>query len=415
MSGLVVDAERCVGCKRCVRACAFGGIVVEGRLARPTDACTICGSCVEACPVQALSIDRGRAAAGDGTGADASVCRDIWVVAQLDAAGAVLPVTFELIAKARELASCQRCQRGQSLLAERRVVAVLAEGAAAESRALQLIAAGVDEVLRCRDGRFPSADTALLATLIAELARERYPETVLFGATALGRELAPRVAVLLQTGLTADCTELSIDAETGLLRQTRPAFGGNLMATIECPVHRPQMATVRPGVFPVAGDACAQRTGDVAPGTITDIALDATVHPRVRRLDLEPVAAGTIAQAKRLVVVGRGIGSKKNLPLMKRLVELLDADLGCTRPLVEAGWLDYAHQVGQTGASVAPELLLSLGVSGAIQHLAGMGGAQTVIAVNEDSSAPIFGAARYAVVGDCIAFAEELVRQLEAR
>lgn len=415
MSGLVVDAERCVGCKRCVRACAFGGIVVEGRLARPTDACTLCGSCVEACPVQALSIDRGRAAAGDGTGADASVCRDIWVVAQLDAAGAVLPVTFELIAKARELASCQRCQRGQSLLAERRVVAVLAEGAAAESRALQLIAAGVDEVLRCRDGRFPSADTALLATLIAELARERHPETVLFGATALGRELAPRVAVLLQTGLTADCTELSIDAETGLLRQTRPAFGGNLMATIECPVHRPQMATVRPGVFPVAGDACAQRTGDVAPGTITDIALDATVHPRVRRLDLEPVAAGTIAQAKRLVVVGRGIGSKKNLPLMKRLAELLDADLGCTRPLVEAGWLDYAHQVGQTGASVAPELLLSLGVSGAIQHLAGMGGAQTVIAVNEDSSAPIFGAARYAVVGDCIAFAEELIRQLEAR
>lgn len=415
MSGLVVDAERCVGCKRCVRACAFGGIVVEGRLARPTDACTLCGSCVEACPVQALSIDRRRAAAGDGTGADASVCRDIWVVAQLDAAGAVLPVTFELIAKARELASCQRCQRGQSLLAERRVVAVLAEGAAAESRALQLIAAGVDEVLRCRDGRFPSADTALLATLIAELARERHPETVLFGATALGRELAPRVAVLLQTGLTADCTELSIDAETGLLRQTRPAFGGNLMATIECPVHRPQMATVRPGVFPVAGDACAQRTGDVAPGTITDIALDATVHPRVRRLDLEPVAAGTIAQAKRLVVVGRGIGSKKNLPLMKRLAELLDADLGCTRPLVEAGWLDYAHQVGQTGASVAPELLLSLGVSGAIQHLAGMGGAQTVIAVNEDSSAPIFGAARYAVVGDCIAFAEELIRQLEAR
>ena len=415
MSGLVVDAERCVGCKRCVRACAFGGIVVEGRLARPTDACTLCGSCVEACPVQALSIDRGHVAAGDGAGADASACRDIWVVAQLDAAGAVLPVTFELIAKARELASCQRCQRGQSLLAERRVVAVLAEGEAAESRALQLIAAGVDEVLRCRDGRFPSADTALLATLIAELARERHPETVLFGATALGRELAPRVAVLLQTGLTADCTELSIDAETGLLRQTRPAFGGNLMATIECPVHRPQMATVRPGVFPVAGDACARRTGDVAPGTITDIALDATVHPRVRRLDLEPVAAGTIAQAKRLVVVGRGIGSKKNLPLMKRLAELLDADLGCTRPLVEAGWLDYAHQVGQTGASVAPELLLSLGVSGAIQHLAGMGGAQTVIAVNEDASAPIFGAARYAVVGDCIAFAEELVRQLEAR
>lgn len=411
MSGLVVDAGRCVGCKRCVRACAFGGIVVEERLARPTDACTLCGSCVEACPVQALSIDRGRVAVGDGAGADASACRDIWVVAQLDAAGAVLPVTFELIAKARELASCQK---GQSLLVERRVVAVLAEGAAAESRASQLIAAGADEVLRCRDGRFSSADTAVLAALIAGLARERHPETVLFGATALGRELAPRIAVLLQTGLTADCTSLSIDSETGLLRQTRPAFGGNLMATIECPVHRPQMATVRPGVFPVTGSSCAQRASDAAPGVITDVALDATLHPRVRRLDMKPVAAGTIAQAKRLVVVGRGIGSKKNLSLMKRLAELLDADLGCTRPLVEAGWLDYAHQVGQTGASVAPELLLSLGVSGAIQHLAGMGGAQTVIAVNEDSSAPIFGAARYAIVGDCVGFAEELIRQLES-
>lgn len=411
MSGLVVDAGRCVGCKRCVRACAFGGIVVEERLARPTDACTLCGSCVEACPVQALSIDRGRVAAGDGAGADASACRDIWVVAQLDAAGAVLPVTFELIAKARELASHQK---GQSLLVERRVVAVLAEGAAAESRASQLIAAGADEVLRCRDGRFPSADTAVLAALIAELAGERHPETVLFGATALGRELAPRIAVLLQTGLTADCTSLSIDSETGLLRQTRPAFGGNLMATIECPVHRPQMATVRPGVFPVTGSSCAQRASDTAPGVITDVALDATLRPRVRRLDMESATAGTIAQAKRLVVVGRGIGSKKNLSLMKRLAELLDADLGCTRPLVEAGWLDYAHQVGQTGASVAPELLLSLGVSGAIQHLAGMGGAQTVIAVNEDASAPIFGAAHYAIVGDCIGFAEELIRQLES-
>lgn len=411
MSGLVVDAGRCVGCKRCVRACAFGGIVVEERLARPTDACTLCGSCVEACPVQALSIDRGRVTAGNGAGADASACRDIWVVAQLDAAGAVLPVTFELIAKARELASHQK---GRSLLVERRVVAVLAEGAAAESRASQLIAAGADEVLRCRDERFPSADTAVLAALIAELAGECHPETVLFGATALGRELAPRVAVLLQTGLTADCTSLSIDSETGLLRQTRPAFGGNLMATIECPVHRPQMATVRPGVFPVTGSSCAQRASDAAPGVITDVVLDATLRPRVRRLDMEPATAGTIAQAKRLVVVGRGIGSKKNLSLMKRLAELLDADLGCTRPLVEAGWLDYAHQVGQTGASVAPELLLSLGVSGAIQHLAGMGGAQTVIAVNEDSSAPIFGAARYAIVGDCVGFAEELIRQLES-
>lgn len=415
MSGLVVDAERCVGCKRCVRACAFGGIVVEGRLARPTDACTLCGSCVEACPVQALSIDRGCAAVGDGPGADASACRDIWVVAQLDAAGAVLPVTFELIAKACELAGERMLAAEVSMQRPCRVVALLAETADAVSQAPCLLDAGADEVIRCQDERFTRMDSEVWAAWICGLAEDRRPETVLFGATAFGRELAPRIAVTLQTGLTADCTVLSIDPATGLLLQTRPAFGGNLMATIECPVHRPQMATVRPGVFPVVDGACVPRSDANAAGAITDVALDAAVRPRVRRLDMEPVAAGTIAQAKRLVVVGRGIGSKKNLPLMRRLAELLDADLGCTRPLVEAGWLDYAHQVGQTGASVAPELLLSLGVSGAIQHLAGIGSAQTVIVVNEDSSAPIFGSARYAVVGDCIAFAEELVRQLEAR
>ena len=291
---------------------------------------------------------------------------------------AVLPVTFELIAKARELASSQKGQSplaGLSLLAERRVVAVLAEGKAAESRASQLIAAGAGEVLRCRDGRFPSADAAALATLIAELARERHPETVLFGATALGRELAPRVAVLLQTGLTADCTELSIDAETGLLRQTRPAFGGNLMATIECPVHRPQMATVRPGVFPVAGDAwrTARRRRQARCAT--------SPMSRSTRRCAPACAGSTWSRSQREPSLRRSgsswwgaeSGPKKNLSLMKRLAELLDADLGCTRPPVEAGWLDYAHQVGQTGASVAPELLLSLGVSGAIQHLAGHG------------------------------------------
>ena len=148
---------------------------------------------------------------------------------------------------------------------------------------------------------------------------------------------------------------------------------------------------------------------------MTDVPLDAAVRPRVRSLGIERVPSATIAQAKRLVVVGRGIGSKKNLQVAQRLAELLGAGLGCTRPLVENGWLEYAHQVGQTGASVAPDVLLSLGVSGAIQHLAGIGGAKTVIAVNEDASAPILDVARYAVVGDCVAFARELISQLEAR
>lgn len=405
MSGLMVDAARCVGCKRCERACAFGGIVVEGRLARPTDACTLCGGCVEACPVDAISIERDEA--GEGPGRDLSACRDIWVIAQVDAEGALLPVVFELVGKALELAKVRGCQ----------VAAVLGEAGRAPRQVERLAATGVAEVIHTVDERLAYADAEVFAQWICELAEERRPEAMLFGETAFGRELAPRVAVRLQTGLTADCTALDIDPKTGALLQTRPAFGGNLMATIECPAHRPQMATVRPGVFaaPERVTAGAGTGADLAVGIITQAPLAPEVAPRVAVLGIEPVTGGSIAQAERLVVVGRGIGSKKNLPLMERLAELLHAELGCTRPLVEAGWLDYAHQVGQTGAAVAPKLLVSIGVSGAIQHLAGIGGAETVVAINEDAAAPIFGVADYAVVGDAVEVVTELIAQLEAR
>ena len=195
MSGLRIDAERCVGCKRCERACAFGGVVVEGRLAHVTDACTLCGACVDACPVGAVTVERGGASA---QGRALSAYRDIWVVAQLDASGAVLPVTFELVGKARGLARARGC----------RVVAVLGETWDASGQAERLLAAGADEVLRAVDERFACPDAEVWARWLAGLAEERLPETMLLGATAFGRELAPRVAVLLQTGLTADCTEL---------------------------------------------------------------------------------------------------------------------------------------------------------------------------------------------------------------
>ena len=273
-----------------------------------------------------------------------------------------------------------------------------------------LIRAGADEVIVCRDERLSSLDAEVFAPWICSLARERKPEVILYGATAFGRELAPGVAVRLQTGLTADCTVLELDPATGLLQQTRPAFGGNLMATIVCPAHRPQMATVRPGVF------AAPAPDSERIGAVSEVALDAALTSRVRVLEVEPAHdAASVADAERLVVVGRGIGSKKSLPLMRKLADLLGAELGCTRPLVEAGWLEYRHQVGQTGASVAPELLISVGVSGAIQHLAGIGGAKTVIAINDDPEAPIFGAAQYKVVGDCIEVVQSLVERLEAK
>lgn len=416
MSGLLIDVEKCIGCVRCVRACGNAGIEVEGpwgaRKARATDGCILCGACVDACPVDALSIERG----GTSGPQDLDEYRDYWVFAQVDEAGRPLDVALELVGKARSLADGRGC----------RVVALLAEGApgtgAADlesalppresvdgpsGNAALLISVGADEVIRCRDARFSTFDAEVHAEWICSLVRERRPEALLYGATVFGRELAPAVAVRLQTGLTADCTMLEVDPETGLLQQTRPAFGGNLMATIVCPAHRPQMATVRPGVF------AAPEPDGARVGTVSDVPLDDRLAPRVRLLGVErSSAADSITDADVLVVVGRGIGSKKNLGIARDLADALGGKLGCTRPIVEAGWCDPWRQVGQTGVSVAPRLLISLGVSGAIQHLAGMSGAQAVIAVNEDPDAPIFASAQYKVVGDCVKVAEELLARL---
>lgn len=403
MSGLRIDAEACIGCARCVRACGNAGIEVEGprgaRKAHVTDGCILCGACVDACPVGAIAVER----EGHSDAPDLAAYRDYWVFVQLGDDGKPLDVAFELMGKARELASARGC----------RVVALLAEGAcgnavsAAHDNAERLIAAGADEVIRCRDGRFASFDAEVYAEWICALMRERKPEALLYGATVFGRELAPAVAIRLQTGLTADCTVLAIDPETGLLQQTRPAFGGNLMATIVCPAHRPQMATVRPGVF------CAPPCDETRSGVISDVTLDASVRPRVRLVGIERAsAADSITDADILVIVGRGIGSKKNLGIARELAEALGGKLGCTRPIVETGWCEPWQQVGQTGVSVAPRLLISLGVSGAIQHVAGISGAQTMIAVNEDPDAPIFSSAQYKVVGDCIKVAEELLARL---
>ena len=396
MSGLKVDADLCVGCGRCVRACASEGIEVlreDGRrVARVTDGCVLCGSCVDACPVDALSVER----VGAPLPADA---RGFWVYCQVGAGGGALPVALELLGRARELADARGCG----------LTALLPAGADA---AAGLIAAGADEVLWCGDERLAAPGTEFQAEWVSALARERRPEAILYGATPRGRELAPAVAWRLGCGLTADCTELDVDAADGLLRQTRPAFGGNLMATIVCPAARPQMATVRPGVFP------APAADPARPGRVEQTGLPEglAAAPRVRELSRELAdAREAITDTDVLVVVGRGIGSAKALPLMERLAGLLGGKLGCTRPVVEAGWLPAWRQVGQTGVSVAPRLLVSLGVSGAIQHLAGIGGAREVMAVNEDSEAPIFDVATYRVVGDCLEVARELVALLEAR
>lgn len=438
--GLHIDAAKCAGCGKCLRACASGGIELVGekphRTARPTEACILCGLCVETCPFGAIEIVRPRAAGrGEGAGAEAgggesAVCgtpsladyRDVWVFAQIDGTEPA-PVAFELLGKGRELADAKGCRLVALLglgtggtadgcgdpAAAPDAAGVSATDPATDVLASRLIACGADEVLLCRDERLARHDAEAYGAWICGLAEERRPDILLFGATDFGRELAPGVAARVRTGLTADCTVLAIDPATGLLQQTRPAFGGNLMATIVCPDHRPQMATVRPGVLPAPAPDPARR------GIVTQTPLPDLGDPRVRVVEtLATSARDTVTDAETLVVVGRGIGSQKNLPLMQRLADLLGGKLACTRPLVEVGWCEYWHQVGQTGCSVAPKLLVSVGVSGAIQHLAGIGGAQTVIAVNTDPDAPIFGVSDYNVVGDCVEVVRELVALLEA-
>lgn len=407
MSGLVVDAKKCVGCRRCERVCANNGIEVTERKAHVLDGCISCGMCVDACPVGALEIKK------DAQGAtNLSEYHDIWVFCQTGDDNQPLPVVLELLAKGRELADERGCK----------LVALFAEKSLAEyvepCASKVLLEAGADEVLHTVNDCFYRKDSSVFAAWIVELAQARKPEVILYGATNFGRELAPRVAVLLQTGLTADCTILEMDTEKGLLQQTRPAFGGNLMATIVCPNHRPQMATVRPGIF-TAAEQTQLSDEEVQARTIEILFTDAP-KPRVACVGTKRAdEADSITDAEVLVVVGRGIGSKKALKPVNELVERLSKQLntsvalGCTRPVVEAGWLDYSHQVGQTGVSVAPKLLISLGVSGAIQHLAGISGAQTIVAVNEDESAPIFGVAQYKVVGDCAKVVEELNKKLE--
>lgn len=398
MTGLVIDAQKCRGCGRCVRACANGALEMVDRVARVGDACILCGLCVDSCRFDAIELVREERAQSP-----LDDYRGVWVFAQTQG-GAALPVARELLGQARKLADARGCE----------VTAVLACDAAhadaLDAQAAALVAAGADRVLACADAALADDACEAYAAWLCALIEERKPEIVLFGATVFGREVAPCVAARVRTGLTADCTELAIDAQTGLLQQTRPTFGGNLMATIVCPRHRPQMATVRPGVL------AAPTPDEGRAGTVERVAGPQGTHPHVRVVErLAAAQDDSVADSELLVVVGRGIGAKKNLALARRLAELLGADLGCSRPLVEQGWLEYPHQVGQTGVSVSPRLLVSVGVSGAIQHLAGIGGAECVVAINSDPEAPIHSAATYSVVGDCVEVLKELIARLEAR
>lgn len=300
--------------------------------------------------------------------------------------GELQKVALELIGRATGLAA----DLGQ------KVVAVVL-GDKIESRAKELIAYGADEVIVADSPLLKEYATEPYTKTMFEIVKTFEPEIVLYGATAIGRDLAPRVSARVHTGLTADCTKLEIDEESKLLLMTRPAFGGNIMATIECANHRPQMATVRPGVMK-ANAKDESKTGTV---TMFDAKLtDADMNVTIREVVKASHKAADITESKILVSGGRGIGSADKFAMLQSLADVLGGDVASSRACVDAGWVEKDKQVGQTGKTVRPELYIACGISGAIQHAAGMEGSELIIAINKNETASIFDIADIGIVGD---------------
>ena len=374
-----IESEKCIGCGSCVDVCPLGIIELVDDIAQIGEGCNLCGACRDACTFEAIIIEMPVETAP----AD-EFYQGVWVFAEQQD-GHLKGVAYELVSKGRELAD----SLGTELCA-----VCFGHNVNDVSR---LAAHGADKVYLINDPALASQQEDLYAAELVRLIREYKPEIVLAGATAFGRAFFPRVAAVLQTGLTADCTGLEIDAETGLLRQTRPTFGGNIMATILCRTRRPQMSTVRPRVFK------RNTTDETRQGEIIRVDFDKehiTARTRLLSFVKDLTERVKLEDADIIVSGGRGLGKPENFELIRVLADVLGAAVGSSRPPVDDGWIPYAHQVGQTGKTVCPKLYIACGISGAVQHLAGMQTADVIVAINDDPNAPIFEVASYGLVGD---------------
>jgi len=391
--GLVIDQDLCIGCAACVAACPFGALDMAGTVPRVNERCTLCSTCLEVCPVGALSIpDR-------GVPAPEPAARGVWVWVE-QSEGRAHSISWEMVGQGRRLADAL----GVPLTA-----CVLGQGVRAV--AAEAIAYGADRVWLVEHPELALFRTEIYARALEQLIERERPEILLLGASSRGRDLAGSVATYLHTGLTADCTRLEIDPATRLLLQTRPAYGGNIMATITTPAHRPQMATVRHRVFDIPNPDW-ERAGEIISASVSlPIECLATTV-------LSLVPAGdqvNLADARIIVSGGAGLGGPDGFAPLRELADLIGGAVGASRAAVDAGWIPYAHQVGQTGRTVRPELYIACGISGAIQHLAGMSTSRIIVAINNDPHAPIFGVATYGIVGDCLQVVPALTQALRRR
>jgi len=392
---LKIDLDTCIGCGVCESNCAFGAISMEDGRPVVNEKCTLCGTCVDNCEVDAMAIEREAKQQ-----VDLAAWSGVWVFAEYRN-GRIAPVTLELLGAGRALADTRGVKLAAVLFGDKL-------GATADD----LVAHGADIVYVAEDSAFAHFTDDTYGNVLTDLIREHQPEIVLAGATAIGRSVIPRVATILGAGLTADCTDLAIREEDGALLQTRPAFGGNIMATIVCPDTRPQMATVRPLVMkPLVRD-------DARQGEIVAV-MPAAQRLRSRVKVIESVIAeseqANITESEIVVAGGRGLDGEKGFQMVKDLADALGGAVGASRAAVDSGWVGYPHQVGQTGKTVAPKLYVAAGISGAIQHVIGMQSAETIVAINKDPHAPIFAVATYGLVGDVFEILPKLTAKLNER
>lgn len=322
----------------------------------------------------------------------------VWVFAE-QREGQLQKVSLELLGEGRKIAD----KLGSKLTA-------LLIGNKVQNLVEDLSRHGADEVLVVDAPELEHYTTDGYTKAICELANAKKPNIIFIGATFIGRDLGPRVAARLETGLTADCTSLDVDVESGDLLATRPAFGGNLMATIVCPDHRPQMATVRPGVF----EKLPLGENDATVENVEIKFNSNDIRTKIVEIIKEHKDIVDISEANVLVAGGRGIGSEENFKMIKELAEVMNGSIAASRAAVEKGWVDKDYQVGQTGKTVRPNIYVACGISGAIQHAAGMQDSDMIIAINKDANAPIMKIADYAIVGDVNKVVPEFIAQLKA-
>lgn len=391
-SRIKVILEKCTGCTLCVRVCPFGAIKVENKKAViDLSKCNLCGACPDACKFGAILLEK-----RPTTKKDLSGYKDVWVFCE-QKKGIVQTISYELLGEGKKLAK----KVGGKLCA-------VLLGDKIEGKADELAWRGADKIYLVDAPQLKNYQDDPYTKVLVELIREYKPEVLLCGATTIGRSLISRVAITIDTGLTADCTGLDIDEKEKLLLQTRPAFGGNIMATIISPNHRPQMSTVRHKVMKEPELDRSHKAELIEKNYSPNI-----LSSRTNIIDIVEELEETVnlTEADIIVSGGRGMAGAENFGMIKELAKVIGGAVGSSRAAVDSGWMPYSHQVGQTGKTVCPKLYIACGISGQIQHLIGMQSSKVIVAINKDPDAPIFKVATYGIVGDVFEIIPALTKE----